>query len=154
MSLSDWFLGKYGKESQVYNLPPPQPTDRQMYSVPRMSGGYDYYQAPPGTQPGWNDNYPLPNVKHRNKVGLASIAVGRDMPHGSVWVGSGERAIGSITPMPGAGGQIPGLGAPTDGIGGLGGVSLEQPASTAGGWALPLAFVLAMAAGVMLIGRE
>ncbi len=114
---------KYALASAPQNLPPPALTAPQMYSVPRPSGGYDYYQAPPGSSPGQNNDYPVPVVPHPNDIGLASVHVGRAMPRGCKFVGTGDRARGSITAMPGAGGDIPGLTGELSlgGLSGLGG---------------------------------
>ncbi len=112
---------KYALSAAPQRLPPAAPTAPQMFSVPRLSGGFDYYQAPPGSSPGQNNDYPVPVVAHPNDIGLASVHVGREMPPGCRHVGSGERAVGSITPMPGAGGDIPGLGPSELSLGALGG---------------------------------
>jgi hypothetical protein len=102
-------MSKYGNESQTFDLPPPEPTPPAIFSVPRLGGGYVYYQSPEGVAPGLGNNWPLPSMKHPNGIGLASIAMGRHLPRGSVRVGEGSEARGSITPLPGAGGAIPGL---------------------------------------------
>ena len=95
--------------SKDYNLPAPEPTPPAIFSVPRKGGGYVYYRSPPGVAPGLGDNWPDPSMPHPNKIGVASITVGRPLPRGSVRIGEGDEAIGSITPLPGAGGRIPGL---------------------------------------------
>lgn len=90
-------------------LPPVGPTPPAIFSVPRLSGGYDYYQAPPGTNPAINNDFPVPNIAHPNDVGVSSLHVGREMPPGCVKVGSGPLARGSVTALPGAGGEITGI---------------------------------------------
>jgi hypothetical protein len=105
-----------------------------MFSVPRPSGGYDYYQAPPGVAPPLNNDWPIPNVPHPNDIGLSSLHVGRALPAGSRRVGSGQQAVGSITAMPGAGGAIESLEAlgvgrrPASAVQGLGELSMSPPA--------------------------
>jgi hypothetical protein len=101
----------FAATSRQVSLPRPSATAPQIYSVPRLSGGYDYYQAPPGSSPALGNDYPVPNVSHPNPIGISSLHVGREMPPGCRLVGSGERAVGSVTAMPGAGGDIPNLGA-------------------------------------------
>lgn len=132
----------YGLSSAAYNLPDPSPTPPTTFSVPKAGGGYDYYQSPAGVAPGLGDNWPFPSMKHPNRVGISSLTVGRDLPPGSVKVGEGLEARGSITPMPGAGGPMPGLDAEaaragvinSDGTGGGGEpeevVAVEIPGST------------------------
>jgi len=99
----------FATRSKDYNLPAPEPTPPAIFSVPKKGGGYVYYRTPPGVAPGLGDNWPDPSMSHPNKIGVASITIGRPLPRGSVRVGEGEEAIGSITPLPGAGGRIPGL---------------------------------------------
>lgn len=91
-------------------LPPPAPTRGQVYSVPRLSGGYDYYQGPPGTSQPQNDDIPLPVFAHANPIGIAAIAIGCQMPPSAVKIGSGKEARGCVTAMPGA--KRPGIDAP------------------------------------------
>lgn len=100
---------QYAQTSRPMHLPPPAPTDPAIFSVPRPSGGYDYYRSPPGAVPAQNNDWPTPNNPHPNSIAVASIHVGRDLPPGSVMIGSGLQAIGSITAMPGAGGTITGV---------------------------------------------
>lgn len=100
---------RYATQTQNYNLPPPEPTPPAIFSVPQKGGGYAYYQAPPGVAPGLGDNWPNPSIAHPNPLGVASITIGRPLPTGSVLIGHGQVAKGSITPLPGAGGRIPGL---------------------------------------------
>lgn len=95
--------------SQEYNLPPEEPTPPAIFSVPKKGGGYVYYRSPPGVAPGLGDNWPNPSIRHPNPIGVASVTIGRSLPRGSVRIGEGKDAIGSITPLPGAGGDIPGL---------------------------------------------
>lgn len=117
----------FAKTARPVPLPRAAPTAAQIFSVPRLSGGYDYYKAPPGTTPPLGNDYPVPNVAHANPIGISSLHVGREMPPGCVKVGSGERAIGSVTAMPGAGGSIPGLGS-------LGEFTLKMPLETPPGF--------------------
>lgn len=100
----------YAAVAGTYHLPPQAPTASAIFSIPRPSGGYDYYRAPPGSAVAWNDDHPLPTVAHPNPIGVSSLTLGRDLPPGSVRIGQGQDAIGSITPMPGAGqGEIASL---------------------------------------------
>lgn len=99
----------YATQSRALALPEPAPTDPVIFSVPRLSGGYDYYQSPPGVAPGQNNDWDIPNVTHPNAIGVSSLHIGHPLPPGSVRIGSGYEAIGSITPMPGAGGMISGV---------------------------------------------
>lgn len=102
-------MSAYATDAAPSYLPSPSPTDPQVFSVPRLSGGYDYYRAPPGSSPGINNDYPPPVVKHGNDIGVAAVHIGRLMPPGCTHIGTGEEAIGSVTAMPGAGGKIPGI---------------------------------------------
>lgn len=111
---------RYATHSQDYNLPPPEPTPPAIFSVPKAGGGFVYYQSPPGVAPGLGDNWPLPSIVHANRIGVASVSVGRPLPRGSVRIGEGDVARGSITPLPGAGGDIPGLDASLGATGSLG----------------------------------
>ena len=106
----------YANTAQSFNLPPPEPTPPAIFSVPRQGGGYVYYQSPEGIAPGLGNNWPLPSMKHPNGIGIASVAMGRHLPRGSVRIGEGDEARGSITPLPGAGGAIPGLDASLGGF--------------------------------------
>jgi len=99
----------YATHALATYLPPVQPTPPAIFSVPLPSGGFDYYQAPPGSIPAANNDWPLPNVAHPNPIGVSSLHLGRALPPGSVKVGSGHLAEGSITAMPGAGGEITGI---------------------------------------------
>lgn len=99
----------FANTSRGMPLPAAGATPAAMFSVPKQSGGYDYYQAPPGTNPAINNDFPTPNVAHPNDVGVSSLHVGREMPPGCVLVGSGPLAIGSVTAQPGAGGEITGI---------------------------------------------
>ena len=118
----------FGLAATTYNLPAPAATPPAIFSVPKAGGGFDYYQTPAGVAPGLGDNWPLPSIVHPNRIGISSLTVGRDLPPGSVKVGEGLEAKGSITPMPGAGGPLPGLDAEaakagfvsSDGVGGGG----------------------------------
>jgi len=105
---------RYATQSATYALPPPEPTPPAIFSVPKPGGGYVYYQSPAGVQPPLGNNWPLPAVSHPNPIGVASITIGRQLPRGSVRVGEGPDARGSVTPMPGAWGDIPGLGVVED----------------------------------------
>jgi hypothetical protein len=100
---------RYATVAADYNLPPPEPTPPAIFSVPQKGGGYAYYQSPPGVAPGLGDNWPNPSIAHPNPLGVASITIGRPIPKGSTLIGHGDVAKGSITPLPGAGGNIPGL---------------------------------------------
>lgn len=102
-------MKRYAATASPVPLPPASATDPQIFSVPKLSGGFDYYQGPPGSSPGVNNDYPAPVVRHANDIGVASVHVGRPMPAGAVFVGSGDDAVGSVTAMPGAGGKIPGI---------------------------------------------
>lgn len=152
----------YATQSRALALPEPAPTDPVIFSVPRLSGGYDYYQSPPGVAPGQNNDWDIPNVSHPNAIGVSSLHIGHPLPAGSVRVGSGYEAVGSITPMPGAGGMISGVEAlGTRSLRGLAEVSPQvastsadvpvgepEPLVKAGAFAL--AFVLAYGASRML----
>lgn len=107
---------KYALQGAPQRLPRPAPTAAAIYSVPRPSGGYDYYRAPPGTSPPQNDDFPIPTVAHPNAVGVSSLTMGRPLPPGSTRFGSGDEARGSITPMPGVSADGP----LTSGLGGTG----------------------------------
>lgn len=145
----------YGLTAGSYNLPAPPPTAPAVFSVPKASGGFVYYQTPAGVAPGLGDNWPLPSIAHPNQVGVSSLTIGRDLPMGSVKIGEGLDARGSITPMPGAGGPLPGLDAEaaragvavmsSDGTGGGGGpveiVAEEIPVGPPG-WLGPVALGL------------
>ncbi len=92
---------QYALHGAPQRLPRPATTAAAIYSVPRPSGGYDYYRAPAGTSPPQNDDFPIPTVAHPNAVGVSSLTMGRPLPPGSMRIGSGDEARGSITPMPG-----------------------------------------------------
>lgn len=128
-----------------HNLPPAAATPPAILSVPKPGGGYDYYQAPAGWQPALGDNWPLPEYPHPNKIGVASVALGRAMPAGCVKVGEGQQAIGSVTALPGAGGVIPALANMRDVS--LGDIAIEgeYPGGGDNPWTLPMlgAFLVA-----------
>lgn len=130
---------RYATTSQGYNLPPPEPSAPAIFSVPRKGGGYVYYQAPEGVAPGLGDNWPDPVMPHPNPLGVASTAIGRVLPPGSVRIGEGDQARGSITPLPGQGGTIPGLDAS------LGDVSMEDMMSGDARWLIFAAVALGAA---------
>jgi len=85
------------------NLPPPSPTEGQVYSVPRLSGGYDYFRGKPGSSVPINDDVDVPVVAHPNPIGVSSLTIGCSLPNGAVYIGRGDVARGCVTPMPGAG---------------------------------------------------
>lgn len=125
----------FAANAQPQRLPPPTPTPGQVFSVPRLGGGYDYYQSKIPTPP-LNDDYPLPNVAHPNEIGISSLAIGRPLPPDAVHVGSGLDAIGSLTPTPGSAPPL------TTSVAGLG----ELTSSTMP-WASYLLVAAAVAAG-------
>lgn len=102
-------MPRFATQALATFLPPVNPTPPAIYSVPEPSGGYTYWQAPAGTSPALNNDWPLPNVAHPNDIGVSSLHMGRPLPPGSVKIGSGHMARGSVTAMPGAGGEITGL---------------------------------------------
>jgi hypothetical protein len=128
----------FAKQAQDHNLPRPEPTPPAIFSVPKKGGGYVYYRSPPGVAPGLGDNWPNPSTAHANPIGIAAVSFGRPLPRGSVRIGEGDDAIGSVTALPGAGGRIPGLDAS------LGSFDGDMMSGT-----LPL--LLAAAAGVALV---
>lgn len=134
-----------------HNLPAAAPTPPAILSVPKAGGGYDYYQAPAGWQPPLGDNWPLPEYAHPNKIGVASVALGRAMPRGCVKVGEGQQAIGSVTALPGAGGVIPALANARDVS--LGDIAIEgeSPETAGNPWTWPV-ILAAAAVGWFLLG--
>ncbi len=82
-------------------LPAPATLRPAIYSVPRPDGGFDYYEAPPGSSTPLNDDLPLPIIAHANPIGVSVLTLGRPLPPGSRLIGSGSRARGSCTAMPG-----------------------------------------------------
>lgn len=144
-------MGRYALQGAPQALPRTAPTAPALYSVPRPSGGYDYYRAPIGSAPPQNDDFPVPTVPHANDVGVSSLTVGRPLPPGCVHIGSGDEARGSITPLPGViadGPLATGLG--SDGLGAL---SFENV--TTGQKALAVAAATALvAAAVVYRGRR
>lgn len=114
---------KFALHGAPQRLPRPASTAAAIYSVPRPSGGYDYYRAPAGSAPPQNDDFPIPTVAHPNAIGVSSLTMGRPLPPGSVPIGSGDEARGSITPMPGVTADGPltsGLGASSFGAASFG----------------------------------
>jgi hypothetical protein len=112
--------GRYAVSGVPQTLPRPAATRPSLYSVPRPDGGFDYYRAPEGSRPPQNDDFPAPTVAHPNDLGVSSLTMGRPLPPGSVRVGSGSEAKGSITPMPGVradGPLVSGLGAALGAVG-------------------------------------
>lgn len=151
---------KYALHGAPQRLPRPATTAAALYSVPRPSGGYDYYRAPLGTAPPQNDDFPVPTVAHPNEIGVSSLTLGRPLPPGSVRIGSGEEAKGSITPMPGVnaeGALVSGLGAAPSGVlgalGHLGNEVIEAvvpaAATTVSGAAAQTLVAVAVAAGLI-----
>jgi len=61
------------------------------------TGGYDYLQAA-GTQ-NINDDLPTPELVPATKIGVPSIEAGRPAPSDAVTVGSGDVAVGVLTPV-------------------------------------------------------
>lgn len=111
----------FASQGKAQFLPRQQPTDRQMYSVPTLEGRFAYYRSNKPTPPR-NDDFPLPMAAHPNKIGIASTAIGREMPRDATYVGTGEQAIGCVTAMPGQspplGGRLSrGSGGGADGLG-------------------------------------
>lgn len=147
----------FATEARSTSLPKAHPTPPAVFSVPRGEGGFDYYESPAGSTPVWNADWPKPNVKHPNGVGVAAVHIGRDLPRGARKVGSGHVAIGSVTAMPGAGGTLPGieaLGARSlsAGSSGVGFVDTSELWENAMWWALPLA--AAAVATIVVVGRR
>jgi len=128
---------RFATSSTPYNLPPPEPTPPAIFSVPKPGGGFVYYRSPPGVQPPLGNNWPLPNIAHPNPIGVSSLTIGRQLPPGSVRIGEGPNARGSITPMPGVWGDIPGLG------------SVQDTLS-----ASPVALLVGLALGFWFMGRH
>jgi hypothetical protein len=94
-------MSHYARTARAQALPPPAPSGPTIYSVPRPSGGYEYWEAPPGLGVPLNDDFPVPTVAHPNPIGVSILTLGRPLPPGSRKVGEGSVARGSITPMPG-----------------------------------------------------
>jgi len=118
-------------------LPPARPTAPQVYSVPRLSGGYDYYVGPEGTSPPLNDDFPLPTFAHPNPIGIAAVSIGCEMHPQARRIGSGLDAKGCITAMPGA--MRPGTSSASLGPA-MGGYGADEPAAGATGvpWGIAL----------------
>lgn len=139
----------YARKASPMTLPAPEPRS-EIFSVPQPTGGYVYYQGPPGSKLGWNDNLFGPTIAHPNPIGIASTTVGVPLPAGSVRIGEGTVARGRITPMVGQGGSLPTVGGGTrggDGIQGLGAVTIEESSS----WTRLGLAAAAVAAGVLLV---
>lgn len=61
------------------------------------SGGYDYFET--AERRGFGDDLPIPNLRARSPIGVASTSIGRT-PGGPLRAaGSGELARGSIMPL-------------------------------------------------------
>jgi len=138
---------------QPQYLPKQQPTAGQTFSVPTLDGRYAYYVSDQPTPPR-NDDFPLPISAHPNKIGIASTAIGREMPRNARFTGTGDQAIGSVTAMPGQSaplgrGQMRASGPSADGLGLDPGVAVA-----AVGWVGVAAFVVAGIAGWVLVHRE
>lgn len=119
---------KYATLGSNTFLPAPSPTPGQVYSVPLLSGGYDYYRGPPGSSQPQNDDIPLPRFSHANPIGVAAISIGCAMSPEAVRIGSGKEARGCVTAMPGA--KVPGVDAPMamgPAMGSYGGLSDSLP---------------------------
>jgi len=59
-------------------------------------GGYDYFEAS-GEIPLGND-LPIPKLSGGTAIGVPSINVGRDMPAGARFIGTGPLARGMVAP--------------------------------------------------------
>lgn len=120
---------RYALHGQPVALPASGTPRGGVYSVPRPDGGYDYYQGPPGSQPPLNDDFPPPTVAHPNTIGVSALTLGRPLPPGSMRIGQGDTARGSITPMPGVRADGPltsGLGSATGELGPLASFDLSN----------------------------
>ena len=60
-------------------------------------GGYDYFEGKDKDIPLGND-LPIPSLPRGTDIGVASTEVGRPMPAGAKFVGSGQDAVGLIAP--------------------------------------------------------
>lgn len=60
-------------------------------------GGYDYFESTERRPLG--DDLPVPRLLPMGALGVASTDIGRRVPAGARYVGSGELARGSITPL-------------------------------------------------------
>ena len=63
------------------------------------SGDYDYFEAP--ERPGINDDLPIPDLPTGTDIGVPSVECGRPLPPGASHVGTGDAAVGLITPPAG-----------------------------------------------------
>lgn len=61
-------------------------------------GGYDYFQANDVDIPLAND-LPTPTLPAGTDIGVASVVAGRPIPLGSKYVGSGDVAVGLVSPL-------------------------------------------------------
>jgi hypothetical protein len=61
-------------------------------------GGYDYFKANDKDVP-LGDDLPTPVLPAGTAIGVASTEAGRAIPSGAKHVGSGEQAIGLISPI-------------------------------------------------------
>lgn len=97
------------------------------------TGLYDYFetdQAPSGL----NDDLPTPPLPRAHPIGVPSVEAGRPIPDGSVHIGRGELAEGSIAP-------------PGRGPGSLGALALPS-------WLAPAALGAAVGAAAMWLWRR